>query len=482
MTGTTQDQQAAPEFQELATTYRRELLAHCYRMTGSVHEAEDLVQETYLRAWRAYHGFEGRSSVRTWLYRIATNVCLTNLEGRNRRPLPTGLGTADSQAGDALEMDHEVPWLEPVPDAAVVVEERDSIRLAFIAALQHLPARQRAVLILRDVLRWSAREVAEALDTTAVAVNSALQRAHAQMEQVHATQDTVEPELDARQRLLLDEYVEAFWRKDIDTIVSMLTADAVWEMPPFTGWYRGAANIGRLIDTQCPGGSHDMPMLRTSANGQPAFALYMHHPDGDFRPFHLQVLDLDGDKVRGVVAFFGPDLFARSGSRSASPPRTCAPSGTPRRRDRLHRPGGAARARDRLCPRDPRRRTPRPARPAHALRRVDAGGPAGAHVRLARRAHRGQPRRHRGRAAAARRGRRRGRRAPRQGLPPARRLVEPARRRGAARSRPSGEHRAAARRGPGDRRPRRGTSARRRAPGSRFRRGWRGPSRGPHSG
>jgi RNA polymerase sigma-70 factor (ECF subfamily) len=313
VTGTTQDQQAAPEFQELATTYRRELLAHCYRMTGSVHEAEDLVQETYLRAWRAYHGFEGRSSVRTWLYRIATNVCLTNLEGRNRRPLPTGLGTADSRAGDALEMDHEVPWLEPVPDAAVVVEERDSIRLAFVAALQHLPARQRAVLILRDVLRWSAREVAEALDTTAVAVNSALQRAHAQMEQVHATEDTVEPDLDARQRLLLDEYVEAFWRKDIDTIVSMLTADAIWEMPPFTGWYRGAENIGRLIDTQCPGGRHDMPMLRTSANGQPAFGLYMHHPDGDFRPFHLQVLELDGDKVRGVVAFFGPDLFARFG-------------------------------------------------------------------------------------------------------------------------------------------------------------------------
>ena len=159
------------DFQELANTYRRELLAHCYRMTGSVHEAEDLVQETYLRAWRAFHGFEGRSSVRTWLYRIATNVCLTNLEGRNRRPLPTGLGTADSLAGDALEQDTEVPWLEPVPDAAVVVAERDSIRLAFIAALQHLPARQRAVLILRDVLRWSAKEVAEALETTPAAVN-----------------------------------------------------------------------------------------------------------------------------------------------------------------------------------------------------------------------------------------------------------------------------------------------------------------------
>ena len=302
-----------PDFQELANTYRRELLAHCYRMTGSVHDAEDLVQETYLRAWRAYHGFEGRSSVRTWLYRIATNVCLTNLEGRSRRPLPTGLGTADSQAGDALEIDHEVPWLEPVPDAAVVVADRDSIRLAFIAALQHLPARQRAVLILRDVLRWSAKEVAQALETTPVAVNSALQRAHAQMEQVHATEDTVEPDLDERQRRLLDQYVEAFWRKDIDSIVGLLTRDAIWEMPPYTGWYRGAANIGRLIDTQCPGGVHDMPMIPTTANGQPAFALYMAAPEGDFKPFHIQVLDLDGDRVRKVVAVFGAQCFATFG-------------------------------------------------------------------------------------------------------------------------------------------------------------------------
>ena len=150
----------------LTERYQRELLAHCYRMSGSVHEAEDLVQETFLRAWKASASFQGRSSVRTWLYRIATNVCLTNLEGRPRRPLPAGLGTADQMAGDALEQDHEIAWLEPVPDAAVVVAERDSIRLAFVAALQHLPARQRAVLILRDVLRWSAAEVAEALDTT----------------------------------------------------------------------------------------------------------------------------------------------------------------------------------------------------------------------------------------------------------------------------------------------------------------------------
>ena len=301
------------DFEGLTARYQRELLAHCYRMSGSVHEAEDLVQETLLRAWKSSSGFEGRSSVRTWLYRIATNVCLTNLEGRPRRPLPTGLGTADQLAGDALESDVEITWLEPMPDAAVLVVEKESIRLAFVAALQHLPARQRAVLILRDVLRWSAAEVAEALDTTSAAVNSALQRAHAQLADRGLTEETVSRDLTADQERLLERYVDAFWRKDIDTIVSMLAADAVWEMPPFTGWYVGAENIGRLIDTQCPGQVHDMPMISTQANGQPAFGLYMRTAAGHFEPFHLQVLDLDGDLVRHVGAFFDPALFERFG-------------------------------------------------------------------------------------------------------------------------------------------------------------------------
>jgi RNA polymerase sigma-70 factor (ECF subfamily) len=295
------------DFPTLTARYQRELLAHCYRMSGSVQEAEDLVQETLLRAWKSSSNFEGRSSVRTWLYRIATNVCLTNLEARPRRPLPTGLGTADQLAGDALELDAEIPWLEPVPDAAVVVAEKDSIRLAFVAALQHLPARQRAVLILRDVLRWSAKETAEALDTTVAAVNSALQRAHAQLGEKGLTEDTVTPDLDESQEAMLKEYVDAFWRKDIDAIVALLKADAIWEMPPFTNHYRGAENIGRLIGTQCPGGVHDMPMLPTTANGQPAFGLYMRKDDG-FVPFHLQVLDLEGDRVRQVAAFFDADF------------------------------------------------------------------------------------------------------------------------------------------------------------------------------
>ena len=301
------------DFPTLTQRYQRELLAHCYRMSGSVQEAEDLVQETFLRAWKAAGKFEGRSSVRTWLYRIATNVCLTNLENKPRRPLPAGLGTPEAMAGDALERDHEIAWLEPVPDAAVVVAERDSIRLAFVAALQHLPARQRAVLILRDVLRWSAAEVAAALDTSTAAVNSALQRAHAQFAERGLTEDTVSNELTPAQEQLLERYVDAFWRKDVDSIVSMLTAEATWDMPPFTSWFRGAENIGWLIGNECPGGANDMPMLPTQANGQPAYGLYMRTAQGDFAPFQLQVLELDGDRVRHVTAFFEESLFERFG-------------------------------------------------------------------------------------------------------------------------------------------------------------------------
>jgi RNA polymerase sigma-70 factor (ECF subfamily) len=315
------------DFPEVSDAYRRELTAHCYRMTGSIHDAEDLVQETYLRAWRAYAAFEGRSSVRTWLYRIATNVCLTALEGKDRRPLPTGLGTPASDPTEPVVASIEVPWLEPAPDPmladstdpAAIVAERDSIRLAFVAALQHLPARQRAVLILRDVLRWRASEVAEALDTTEAAVNSALQRAHAQLARAGVTEDTVEEDLSPEQQQLLERYVKAFWDKDITAIVAMLTHDAVWEMPPYTAWYRGSTAIGRLIDTQCPGGVHDMPMLPTTANGQPAFGLYLRRPDGTFEPFQLQVLSLRGQQVAHVAAFFDPSLFPAFGLPEALP-------------------------------------------------------------------------------------------------------------------------------------------------------------------
>lgn len=315
---TTDDRTQLDDFDALTERYRRELLAHCYRMSGSTHEAEDLVQETFLRAWKAARSFEGRSSVRTWLYRIATNVCLTNLENKPKRPLPSALGTPEATVGE-LDPNGEIPWLEPVPDAAVVVTERDSIRLAFVAALQHLPARQRAVLILRDVLRWSAKETAEALDTTVAAVNSALQRAHAQMGSQALTDETVEEDLNPAQQRLLERYVDAFWRKDVTEIVTLLTTEASWEMPPFTGWYVGAEVIAELIGTKCPGHEHDMPMVATTANGAPAFGLYMRTPAGHFEPFHLQVLDLDGDKVRHVSAFFDQRLFEKFGLPATLP-------------------------------------------------------------------------------------------------------------------------------------------------------------------
>jgi RNA polymerase sigma-70 factor (ECF subfamily) len=322
------DRVPTADFPEVADRYRRELTAHCYRMTGSVYDAEDMVQETYLRAWKAFDDFEGRSSVRTWLYRIATNVCLTNLEGRGRRPLPTGLGMPDSQARDELVTADEVPWLQPMPDVMVdvanvdpaeVVGNRDAIRLAFVAALQHLPPRQRAVLVLRDVLRWTAKETAAALDTTVAAVNSALQRAHAQLAEKQLSEGTVEDALTPEHEQMLERYVQAFWAKDVDALVTMLAADAVWEMPPFTGWYQGAATIAELIEHNCPGGAHDMPMLRTSANGQPAYGLYMRTPEGDFRPFQLQVLQLVDGRVRHVVAFFEDGLFETFGLPATLP-------------------------------------------------------------------------------------------------------------------------------------------------------------------
>lgn len=306
------------DFARVADPYRRELLAHCYRMTGSLHDAEDLVQDTYLRAWRAYSAFEQRSSLRTWLYSIATNVCLTELKGKAKRPLPTGLGAPQAHPSDDLVERPEVPWLEPVPDVRVTGEhedpaaiagERATIRLAFVAALQLLPPRQRAVLILRDVLMWRAAEVAAALELSTAAVNSLLQRARTRLADAKATEDTVTEPTDPEQAQLLERYVTAFWEKDIDAIVSMLTAEAVWEMPPFASWFRGAADIGRLIDGQCPGGRHDMKMVQTWANGQPAYGLYMRDVGDRFLPFQLQVLSLRDGLVDHVVAFFDTALF-----------------------------------------------------------------------------------------------------------------------------------------------------------------------------
>ncbi len=303
-----------------AEQYRRELLAHCYRMTGSLHDAEDLVQETFLRAWKSHHKFEGKASVRTWLYKIATNACLTALDGRQRRPLPTGLGAPSSDPTDDIVAREEVPWLEPLPDDAAdpstIVGSRESVRLAFVAALQHLPPRQRAVLLLREVLQWRAAEVAEVLNTSTAAVNSLLQRARAQLDQVGPSEDDelVPPESPEAQELLT-RYIDAFESYDIDKLVELFTADAVWEMPPFDGWYQGPQNIVTLSKTHCPAERPgDMRLIPTTANGQPAGAMYLRNPQtGQHEAFQLHVLDVSADGVFHVVAFLDAALFAKCG-------------------------------------------------------------------------------------------------------------------------------------------------------------------------
>lgn len=309
------------DFSAHAEPYRRELLAHCYRMTGSLHDAEDLVQETLLRAWKAYDRFEGKSSMRTWLHRIATNTCLTALEGRQRRPLPVGLGAPSSDPTAELVERREVPWLEPLPelaehpaDPSVIVGSRESVRLAFVAALQYLPPRQRAVLLLRDVLQWRSAEVADAVGTTTTAVNSLLQRARSQLEAVgpSAEDELAQPD-SAEAQDLLARYIAAFETYDIDGLVDLFTAEAIWEMPPYTGWYRGAGAIVTLIHQQCPAeGSGDMRMLPLIANGQPAAAMYMRAGDVHV-PFQLHVLDVRGGKVSHVVAFLDDTLFTKFG-------------------------------------------------------------------------------------------------------------------------------------------------------------------------
>ena len=301
--------------------HRVELTGYCYRMLGSLHDAEDLVQETFLRAWKSYDRFEGKSSVRTWLHRIATNTSLTALEGRQRRPLPTGLGAPSADPRDELVERAQVPWLEPLPDDAsdplTIVGTRESVRLAFVAALQHLSPRQRAVLLLRDVLQWRAAEVAAAIDTSVPAVNSLLQRARAQLDAVGPSQDgeLSEPNSpEAREQLA--RYISAFEDYDIDRLVEMFTAEAIWEMPPFDGWYQGARNIGALIHHNCPAEkAGDMRLLPLTANGQPAAAMYMRLPDTNGRhvPFQLHVLDVRADGVSHVVAFLDTRLFAKFG-------------------------------------------------------------------------------------------------------------------------------------------------------------------------
>jgi RNA polymerase sigma-70 factor (ECF subfamily) len=293
--------------------HRVELTSYCYRMLGSTFEAEDAVQETMLRAWRSFDRFEGRAALRSWLYRIATNVCLDMLNGRQRRARPMDLGPAQP-ADIALlgEPQPEATWVLPVPDGRVlptdgdpaeVAEMRETIRLAFIAALQHLPPRQRAVLILRDVLRWKAAEVAELLDTTVVSVNSALQRARAALAESNLTDDHSSSKMDQEQRALLARYVDAFERYDLDSLTSLLQEDAMWSMPPYKLWLRGHLDIRRWC--LGPGiGCRGSRLVPTVANGAPAFGQYRPAADGGHEPWSLQVIEgLSGGRITGITFF-----------------------------------------------------------------------------------------------------------------------------------------------------------------------------------
>ena len=308
------------EFVRLTEKYRRELLAHCYRMLGSVDDAEDLVQETYLRAWRSYDGYEGRASLRTWLHRIATNTCLTALEGRVRRPLPAGLGgPSDAPEGPLRAPATDVPWLQPLPDAlidpATVVAARGSLRLALIAALQHLPARQRAVLILRDVLAWRAPEVATLLGTSTAAVKSSLQRARARLDEVAPDEDLVTESDVMDDRELIDRYVAAFEHADMDALLDLLQDGVELEMPPYLEWFSGKKDVVRFLAARV-GGEGRLRMVPTRANGQPAVATYERGADGVYRAYFMTVLTLapGGRDIARITAFLDdPKLFERFG-------------------------------------------------------------------------------------------------------------------------------------------------------------------------
>jgi RNA polymerase sigma-70 factor (ECF subfamily) len=302
---------ALAEFEQ----HRRELTGYSYRMLGSFSEAEDAVQETMIRAWKNIDGFEGRSSLRSWLYRIATNVCLDQLRGRKRRAVAMDMGPASR--ADIAAPPETLPhnrWIEPAPDDRVlpegdpaeIAEARESIRLAFVAALQHLPAKQRAVLILREVLRWQATEVAELLDTTVQSVNSALQRARATLasRDIEGSVATMDDE----QRSLVSRYVDAFERYDIDALVKLLHEDAIMSMPPYPLWLEGPEQMGAWFlghGIGCQGGR----LVATFANGCPAFGSYRVDPSGGWFPWSIQVLELSGDRIIGHHNFLDTETL-----------------------------------------------------------------------------------------------------------------------------------------------------------------------------
>jgi RNA polymerase sigma-70 factor (ECF subfamily) len=330
-------------FRRLVEPYRGELQAHCYRMLGSLHDAEDALQDALLRAWRGLPRFEGRSSLRSWLYTIATNTCLTTIQRRPRRVLPVDYGPAADPHGGPGEPVVESVWVEPYPDEELGVEDgfaapearyerRESVELAFIAALQHLPPRQRAVLILREVLGFSAREVAESLETTAASVNSALQRARASVHEripEESQQETLRSLGDERVREIVENYIDAWDRGDVDAVVSMLTEDATFAMPPLRTWFGGHEAIRAFLAGWPLSGAWRWRQVRAHANGQEAIGFYTWDPDTErFDAFALNVLTLRGEHISDVTAFVtrsielpGREVYARWPDQPADPRR-----------------------------------------------------------------------------------------------------------------------------------------------------------------
>lgn len=306
----------APEFGDL-DQHRTELTAYCYRMLASPFDAEDAVQETLMRAWRSRDRFEGRAAIRSWLYRIATNVCLDMLKGKQRRARPMDLGAAVEPIESNLNVPAEVTWIEPIPlhlvapegDPADVAVARESIRLAFVAALQHLPARQRAVLILREVLRWEASEVAELLDTSVASVNSALQRARATLAKSHVSSTDPAPQLSDSDRALLERYVTAFEKYDFNALTALIRQDAIQSMPPYDMWLQGRDDIFAWWVGPGNGcrGSRVIPTI--GANGSPAFGQYKPSPNGGYDPWALQVLELSGGRIVELTFFLDTAKF-----------------------------------------------------------------------------------------------------------------------------------------------------------------------------
>jgi RNA polymerase sigma-70 factor, ECF subfamily len=326
---------APGELEATLERHRTELTAYCYRMLGSSADAEDAVQETMVRAWRAYDRFEGRSALRSWLYRIATNVCFDSLNGKQRRARPMDLGPAHAADAPLAPPMPEATWLEPVPDGRVLSTDtdpaelaiaRESLRLAFVAALQHLPARQRAVLILREVLRWQATEVAELLDTTVASVNSALQRARATLAEANLTEtDSVAP-MDEEQQALLTKYVDAFERYDLDAFVTLLSEEVRQSMPPFPMWLVGGDQIKAWMagpGAECEGSV----LIPTVANGAPAFGQYRPSgPGGALEPWAVHVLEIHDGEIVGLNFFLDTDTLFPMFGLPPVPPTSPSPN------------------------------------------------------------------------------------------------------------------------------------------------------------